>query len=72
MPSCSFAQTFIWLWLHGLAICERQRALALQIHLDVLSSALSPQPVDERETSDHNIVPFRRSADRRAVVLELR
>ena len=69
MTNCWFGPTFIELWLHGLTIYERQRALALRFHLELLA-ALATQQTHKREAS--NVVPFRRPVSDQAVVLELR
>jgi hypothetical protein len=60
MPIHWLAPTFVEFWLHGLTIYERQRALALQFHLEVLTSVLSARHPHDQDTS--NVVPFRRSA----------
>jgi hypothetical protein len=70
MTNCWFASALIEFWLYGLTIYERQRALALGFHLEVLSSALSAQHSQKQEAS--NVVPFRRPPNHQAVVLELR
>ena len=70
MPSFVFAPVAIESWLLGLAFYERQRAMFLQLHLDILSAALSAQPSGSTDSS--NVVPFRRIVRDKAVVFELR
>jgi hypothetical protein len=65
-----FVPVAVEFWLLGMAIYERQRALLLQHHLDLVAAAISAQTSDEPTGS--NIVPFRRAAKKRAVVVELR
>ena len=68
MPS--FVPVALEFCLLGLAIYERHRALLVQVQLDLVAAALSAQPPDEHTGS--NVVPFRRAAKKRAIVVELR